>query len=57
MAVVNSATYQKLIDEKQAQINADPAAVTAYNNKVNALAEANKNWQRSRTAKQIPPAP
>ena len=51
MAVVNSATYQKLIDEKQAQINADPAAVTAYNNKVNALAEANKKLAEKQNSK------
>ena len=51
MAVVNSATYQKLIDEKQAQINADPAAVTAYNNKVNALAEANKKLAEKQDSK------
>lgn len=57
VAKTNRATYQRLIKEKQDQINADPAAVTAYNNKVNALAEANKNWQRSRTVKQIQPAP
>ena len=51
VAVVNSATYQKLIDEKQAQINADPAAVTAYNNKVNALAEANKKLAEKQNSK------
>ena len=51
VAVVNSATYQKLIDEKQAQINADPAAVTAYNNKVNALAEANKKLAEKQDSK------
>ena len=51
MAVVNSATYQKLIDKKQAQINADPAAVTAYNNKVNALAEANKKLAEKQDSK------
>ena len=51
MAVVNSATYQKLIDEKQAQINADTAAVTAYNNKVNALAEANKKLAEKQDSK------
>ena len=51
MAVVNSTTYQKLIDEKQAQINADPAAVTAYNNKVNALAEANKKLAEKQNSK------
>ena len=51
MAVVNSATYQRLIDEKQVQINADPAAVTAYNNKVNALAEANKKLTEKQNSK------
>ena len=51
VAVVNSTTYQKLIDEKQAQINADPAAVTAYNNKVNALAEANKKLAEKQNSK------
>ena len=51
VAVVNSATYQTLIDGKQAQINADTAAVTAYNNKVNALAEANKKLAEKQNSK------
>lgn len=51
VAKTNSATYQKLIKEKQDQINADPAAVTAYNNKVNALAEANKKLAEKQNSK------
>lgn len=51
VAVVNSATYQTLINQKQDQINADPAAVTAYNNKVNALAEANKKLTEKQNSK------
>ena len=51
VAKTNSATYQRLIKEKQDQINADPAAVTAYNNKVNALAEANKKLAEKQNSK------
>ncbi len=51
VAKTNSATYQRLIDDKQAQINADTAAVTAYNNKVNALAEANKKLAEKQNSK------
>ncbi len=51
IAVMNSATYQRLIEEKQAQINADAAAVTAYNNKVSALAEANKKLTEKQNSK------
>lgn len=51
VAKTNSATYQQLIKEKQEQINADPAAVTAYNNKVNALAEANKKLTEKQNSK------
>ena len=51
VAKTNSATYQRLINEKQEQINADPAAVTAYNNKVNALAEANKKLTEKQNSK------
>ena len=51
VAKTNSTTYQKLINEKQNQINADPAAVTAYNNKVNALAEANKKLTEKQNSK------
>ena len=50
-AKTNRATYQRLIKEKQDQINADPAAVTAYNNKVNALAEANKKLAEKQNSK------
>ncbi len=52
VAKMNSATYQRLIDEKQAQINADSAAVTAYNNKVSALAEANKKLTEKQNSKE-----
>lgn len=51
VAKTNRATYQRLIKEKQDQINADPAAVTAYNNKVNALAEANKKLAEKQNSK------
>lgn len=51
VAKTNSATYQQLIKGKQDQINADPAAVTAYNNKVNALAEANKKLAEKQNSK------
>lgn len=51
VAKTNRATYQTLINEKQEQINADPAAVTAYNNKVNALAEANKKLAEKQNSK------
>lgn len=51
VAKTNRATYQTLINEKQEQINADPAAVTAYNNKVNALAEANKKLTEKQNSK------
>ena len=51
VAKTNSTTYQQLIKEKQEQINADPAAVTAYNNKVNALAEANKKLTEKQNSK------
>lgn len=51
VAKTNSETYKKLIKEKQEQINADPAAVTAYNNKVNALAEANKKLTEKQNSK------
>lgn len=51
VAKTNRATYQTLINEKQAQINADTAAVTAYNNKVNALAEANKKLAEKQNSK------
>lgn len=51
VAKTNSATYQQLIKEKQDKINADPAAVTAYNNKVNALAEANKKLAEKQNSK------
>ncbi len=51
VAKTNRATYQRLIDDKQAQINADTAAVTAYNNKVNALAEANKKLAEKQNSK------
>ena len=51
VAKTNSATYQTLINQKQDQINADPAAVTAYNNKVNALAEANKKLTEKQNSK------
>lgn len=51
VAKTNSTTYQQLIKEKQDQINADPAAVTAYNNKVNALAEANKKLTEKQNSK------
>ena len=51
VAKTNSATYQRLIKEKQDQINADPVAVTAYNNKVNALAEANKKLAEKQNSK------
>lgn len=52
VAITNSETYQRLIDEKQAQINADSAAVTAYNNKVSALAEANKKLTEKQNSKE-----
>lgn len=51
VAKTNRATYQRLINDKQAQINADTAAVTAYNNKVNALAEANKKLAEKQNSK------
>ena len=51
VAKTNSTTYQTLINGKQNQINADPAAVTAYNNKVNALAEANKKLTEKQNSK------
>ena len=51
VAKTNSTTYQRLINEKQEQINADTAAVTAYNNKVNALAEANKKLAEKQNSK------
>ena len=51
VAKTNRVTYQRLIKEKQDQINADPAAVTAYNNKVNALAEANKKLAEKQNSK------
>lgn len=51
VAKTNRATYQRLIVDKQAQINADTAAVTAYNNKVNALAEANKKLAEKQNSK------
>lgn len=51
VAKTNRATYQILIKEKQDQINADLAAVTAYNNKVNALAEANKKLAEKQNSK------
>lgn len=51
VAKTNSTTYQRLINEKQEQINADTAAVTAYNNKVNALAEANKKLTEKQNSK------
>lgn len=51
VAKTNRATYQRLIGDKQAQINADTAAVTAYNNKVNALAEANKKLAEKQNSK------
>ena len=51
VAKTNRATYQRLINDKQDQINADPAAVTAYNNKVNALAEANKKLAEKQNSK------
>lgn len=51
VAKTNRATYQRLIADKQAQINADTAAVTAYNNKVNALAEANKKLAEKQNSK------
>ena len=51
VALVNRTTYQNLINNKQAEINADTAAVTAYNNKVNALAEANKKLTEKQNSK------
>ena len=51
VAKTNSDTYKTLINNKQAEINADPAAVTAYNNKVNALSEANKKLTEKQNSK------
>ena len=47
----NRTTYQELINKKQTEINNDPAAVTAYNNKVSALAEANKKLTEKQNSK------
>ena len=51
VAVKNRTTYQELINKKQTEINNDPAAVTAYNNKVSALAEANKKLTEKQNSK------
>ena len=51
VAKINSETYQNLIANKQKEINDNPAAVTAYNNKVNALAEANKKLAEKQNSK------
>lgn len=52
VAKTNSATYQNLINERQAFINNNPDKVTAYNNKVNALAEANKKLTEKQNSKE-----
>lgn len=51
VALVNRKTYQDLIKNKQDEINADTAAVAAYNNKVSALAEANKKLAEKQNSK------
>ncbi len=51
VAKTNSVTYQNLISNKQKEINDNPAAVTAYNNKVSALAEANNKLTEKQNSK------
>ena len=51
VALANRTTYQELINKKQTEINNDPAAVTAYNNKVSALAETNKKLTEKQNSK------
>ena len=52
VAKTNSTTYQNLINERQEFINNNPDKVTAYNNKVNALAEANKKLTEKQNSKE-----
>ena len=52
IATANSTQYQNLINERQSFINSNPDKVTAYNNKVNALAEANRLLKEKQDSKE-----
>lgn len=52
IATANSTQYQNLISERQSFINSNPDKVTAYNNKVSALAEANRLLKEKQNSKE-----
>ena len=52
LAVTNSSRYQELINERQTFINDNPDKVTEYNNKVNALTDANKKLTDKQNSKE-----
>lgn len=52
LAVTNSNRYQEMINERQTFINDNPDKVTEYNNKVNALSDANKKLTDKQNSKE-----